>query len=308
MPEVIAGSAAYPLDGLGPVVTIGNFDGVHLGHRHLLERLVARARQAGAPAVVYTFEPSPRSVLAPSQVLPRILSWSDKVQLLGQAGVDAVVVEPFTRSFAQHPAEWFATEVLGHRLRTRALVVGYDFRFGRARAGDVALLRELLPALPVEQVEAARIGDQVVSSSTIRERVSAGDVALARELLGRCHFVRGTVVPGDQRGRTIGFPTANVETEAQLLPARGVYAVRVQVDGGPDLDGVANLGVRPTFDGDHVLLEVHLIEGAPDLYGRELRVGFVGRIRGEQRFPDADALVARIRQDVDAARALLADA
>ena len=305
MPQVIAGSAAYPPDGPDPIVTIGNFDGVHLGHQALLNRLVTEARAAAAPAVVYTFEPSPRAVLAPAQAMPRILAWPDKVRLLGEAGVDIVVVERFTRAFAQHPADWFATEILGHRLHAGTLVVGYDFRFGKARAGDVALLRKLLPALHVEQVEAERLGGQVVSSSVIRELVMQGDVDQARSLLGTCHFLRGTVVPGDQRGRQLGYPTANVETDAQLLPAHGVYAVRVRVDGGAHQDGVANLGMRPTFDGDRMLLEVHLLDGRPDLYGRELEVAFVARIRGEQRFADVDALVTQIRADVGRARTLL---
>ena len=305
MPEVIAGSAAYPPEGPGPVVTIGNFDGVHVGHRVLLERLVARARALSAPALVYTFEPSPRTVLAPHQVLPRILAWPDKVRLLGEVGVGQVVVERFSRAFAQHPPEWFATEVLGRRLRARALVVGYDFRFGRARAGDVARLQELLPDLPVDQVAAASHEGVVASSSAIRELVAAGQVAQAARLLGRHHFVRGTVVPGDQRGRTIGFPTANVETDAELMPAQGVYAVRARVDGGAPLPGVANLGVRPTFDGATLLLEVHLLDRTEDLYGRELQVDFVDRIRGERRFEGVDALVARIRQDVEQARQLL---
>lgn len=308
MPTVHAGSAAYPPDGPGPVVTIGNFDGVHHGHRVLLERLIARARALSAPAVVYTFEPSPRVVLAPSQHVARILSWPDKVRLLGQQGVDAVVVERFSRAFAQHPPEWFAKEVLGRRLRAQALVVGYDFRFGRARAGDVEMLGRLLPEMPVEQVQAVRLDGAVASSSVIRQRVLDGDVAGAARLLGRWHFVRGTVVSGDQRGRHIGFPTANLDSEAELLPARGVYAVQVRIDDGPALPAVANLGLRPTFDGTGLRLEVHLLDWSGDLYGCELRVDFVERIRAEERFADVDALVTRIRSDVATARTLLTQA
>lgn len=308
MAEVIAGSAAYPLDGPGPVLTIGNFDGVHLGHRTLLDALVARARALSAPAVVYTFEPSPRVVLAPHQAMPRILAWPDKVRLLGEAGVDRVVVERFTRPFAQHPPEWFAQEILARRLRAQALVVGYDFRFGRARAGDVALLARLLPALPVQQVAAAELDGVVASSSAVRELVAGGHVAAAARVLGRPPFVRGTVVPGDQRGRALGYPTANVETDAELVPAHGVYAVLVRVDGGPPAPGVANLGVRPTFEGQTGVLEVHLLDGAPDLYGRELHVSFVDRIRGEQRFDGPDALITQIRQDIDRARQILRQA
>lgn len=306
MPVVHAGSAAYPVDGPGPVVTIGNFDGVHHGHRALLGRLVGSARALGAPAVVYTFEPPPRVVLAPSQHVARILSWPDKVRLLGEQGVDAVVVERFSRAFAQHPPEWFAREILGHRLRTQALVVGYDFRFGRARAGDVDMLRQILPEVPVEQVAEAELDGRTASSSAIRDLVQRGDVAGAARLLGRWHFVRGTVVAGDRRGRRLGFPTANVDTEAELLPAHGVYAVLACVDGAPPRHAVANLGLRPTFDSGRFSLEVHLLDYSGDLYGRELRVDFVARLRGEQRFDGVDALVAQIRADLDAARATLA--
>ena len=308
MLQVHAGSDAFPAEGPGPVVSIGNFDGLHHGHRVLLRRLVEGARRQGGPAVVYTFEPPPRVVLAPSQHMARILSWPDKVRLLGEQGVDAVVVERFSRAFAQHPPEWFATEVLGRRLRARGLVVGYDFRFGRARAGDVGMLKRLLPDMPVDQVAAVELDGAVCSSSAIRERVASGDVAGAARLLGRWHFVRGTVVAGDRRGRTIGFPTANVDTDAELLPAHGVYAVQARVDGGPPLPGVANLGLRPTFDGTMVQLEVHLFDFSGDLYGRELMVCFVERLRGEQRFAAVDALVARIRQDAELARSALAAA
>ncbi len=306
MPQVYAGSAAYPVEGPAPVVTIGNFDGVHHGHRVLLDRLIARARALDAPPVVYTFEPSPRVVLAPTQHLPRILTWPDKVRLLGEQGVQAVVVERFDRAFAQHPPDWFACEILGRRLRARALVVGYDFRFGRARKGDVAMLRRLLPDMPVEQVDAATLDGQICSSSAVRDAVARGDLVTATRLLGRPHFVRGTVVAGDQRGRTIGFPTANVDTDTELLPAAGVYAVRAHVDEGPPLAAVANLGVRPTFQGGRLLLEVHVLDFSGDLYGREVRVDFVSHLRQERRFSDVDALVRQIRQDAAAARACLA--
>ncbi len=307
MPQVHAGSAAFPADGPGPVVTIGNFDGVHHGHRALLSRLVDTARSLDAPAVVYTFEPSPRVVLAPSQHLPRILSWPDKVRLLGEQGVQAVVMERFTRSFAQHPPEWFAREVLARRLRAQALVVGYDFRFGRARVGDVNMLRQILPDMPVEQVAAAKLDGRICSSSAIRDMVMAGDVAAAAQLLGRHHFVRGTVVAGDQRGRDIGYPTANVDTDAELLPARGVYAVLAHVDEGGALPAVANLGVRPTFEGERLQLEVHLLAYDGDLYGREVQVDFVQRLRDERRFDGVDALVTQIRADAAQAASLLAD-
>lgn len=307
--RVFAGSAAYAAHrrasaAPGPVLSIGNFDGVHRGHRHLLAQVVEDARQRGVPAAVYTFDPPPRAVLAPSQRQPRITAWPERVRLLGELGIDHVIIERFSRAFAQHPPEWFADEVLGARIQPTAMIVGYDFRFGRARAGTVDTLRQRL-AVPVRQVEALVEHGDTLSSSLVRQLLASGEVRRAAELLGRPHVVGGVVVPGDARGRTIGFPTANVETDAELLPAIGVYAVRARIDRGPWRPAVANLGVRPTFGGDGpFLVEVHVLDFSGDIYGREVEVAFVERIRGERRFDGVDALVAQIRQDVQDARRL----
>lgn len=304
-PRVFAGSAAYPADAPGPVLSIGNFDGVHVGHRWLLDQVVARAQTLDVPACIYTFDPPPRVVLAPSLVRPRVVAWPEKVRLLGKAGIDHVVVERFTRAFAQHPPNWFVDEVLGRRLRPSAMIVGYDFRFGRARAGDLDLIRARLPGLPVEQVDAHE-QDGIVSSSRIREAVAGGDMRGAQRLLGRPHRIHGTVVPGDQRGRRLGFPTANLETAAELLPPPGVYAVRARIDGGEWRDGVANLGARPTFDKGGFSIEVHLLDFRRDIYGSQVELAFVDRIRAERRFEGVDALLAQIRRDVATARERLA--
>lgn len=298
MPIVIAGSAAFPADGPRPVLTVGNFDGLHLGHRHLIQALVRQAHHIGAPSAVYTFDPPPRVVLSPEGRTPRIQSWTDKVRIMGELGVDQVVVERFTPSFAQHPAQWFIDEVLRRRIQPIELVVGYDFRFGRGREGNVTTVREALPSIPVHQVEALQLNGDTVSSSRIRTAVGEGRVADASVLLGCPHRIRGTVVHGDARGRTIGFPTANLQTDAELMPADGVYAVRARSNGGEWLNGVANLGTRPTFDCIGFLMEVHLINFSGDLYGSEMEVEFVERIRGEAAFSGRDALVEQIRQDV----------
>jgi len=305
MPAVFAGGAAYPTDGPPPVLSIGNFDGVHHGHQHLLREVVACARRLGAPACVYTFDPPPRVVLAPHQHVPRISSWTDRVELLGQAGIDQVVVEHFTRGFAQHPPSWFVEEVLQRRLHPVAMVVGYDFRFGRARVGDLDFLRTHLQGVDLDQVSAWSEQELVVSSSKIRDLVLSGDVVGAAALLGRAHFIRGTVVSGDQRGRTIGFPTANIESDAELLPIAGVYAVRVRVDGGQVRPGVANLGIRPTFDGTRLLIEVHLLGFDGDVYGKEMEVHFIHRIRDERKFASKNELIAQIRDDVQVGQVLL---
>lgn len=305
MPTVHIGSAAYPPDAGRPAVAIGNFDGVHAGHRAVIARLGAMAAELDAPVCVYTFDPAPTAVVAPERHQARILTLADRIRLLGEVGVDAVIVEPFTKAWAAHPARWFAKEVIERRLRARAVVVGQDFRFGQGRAGDPAALAAWLPGTRVEAIPAFEVGGAVVSSSRVRRLVAEGRVAEAADLLGRPHALRGTVVRGDQRGRTIGVPTANLDNEVELVPAHGVYAVRASVDGGPALAAVANIGVRPTVGGGRMTIEVHLLDFDADIYGCELRVELVARIREERRFEGLGALVGQIRADIAAARALL---
>ena len=306
MTTVYAGASTWPHAGPGAVVAIGNFDGVHDGHRAVLRRLFALAAEQCAPSCVLTFDPAPTAVLAPERHQARILTLADRVRLLGDEGVDAVVIEPFTRAIAENSARWFAEDLLGKHLRVRGVVVGYDFRFGHMRKGDVAALREWLPGVPVVEVAAWESSGAPVSSSRVRRLVASGAVEDAAALLGRPHFLRGTVVSGDQRGRTIGFPTANIVSDVELLPAHGVYAVRVRVDDeGPANAGVANIGMRPTFAGTELRVEVHLLDFAGDLYGHRLAVDLVARVRGEQRFDGVAALVAQIGRDVERAREIL---
>jgi riboflavin kinase/FMN adenylyltransferase len=300
-PVVFHGSDAYTAAPDRPVVTVGNFDGVHRGHAALIGRVVRLARERGAPACVLTFDPSPVEVLRPDRPARRLQGLPEKLASLGALGVDHVVVEAFDQAYSTHDARWFATEVIGRRLGAGALVLGHDFRFGRGRGGGSEDLRSWLP-IPVEEVRATLDGETPVSSSRIRAALDVGDVATAAALLGRPHRVTGTVVTGDKRGRTIGFPTANVSVDPRiLLPAAGVYAVRL--DGRA---GVCNLGLRPTFQGSALRLEVHVFDFDGDLYGAAVCVDFVARLRGERAFPSVEALVAQIRADADAARALLA--
>lgn len=310
MPAIVfTGSESYP-PLHQPALTIGNFDGVHLGHAALLRRLVERAQALGVPSCVYTFEPPPRRVLQPQASPPRILTLADKLELLGAAGVDHVVVEGFNRELSLRPAEWFASEILGARIQPRLLIAGYDFRFGRGRAGDAARLGQLLPKLEIETFGRVELDldDKrvVVSSSAVRERIAQGEVRLAAQLLGRPFFIGGEVVAGDQRGRSIGFPTANLRHDGELLPADGVYAVRVQLPSGQLWPGVANLGVRPTFGTLAFAVEVHLLDFVGDLYGARLRVHVVERLRGERRFSGVAQLKAQIEQDAQSARLALA--
>jgi riboflavin kinase/FMN adenylyltransferase len=291
------------------VLTIGNFDGVHLGHRALVGAAVGRARALGVEAVAYTFDPAPRDVLRPDSAIPRIQSLEARVAHLLAAGADRVVVEPFDRVMAAMTPEAFARDLLGSRLRPSALVIGFDFRFGRGRAGGAADLADAL-GVPVETVPAVHHGGAPVSSSRVREAVRSGALADAAALLGRPFSFVGTVVPGDARGRTLGFPTANVWPDpggksAALLPPDGVYAVRARVDGA-QRPGVMNLGTRPTFDGEARRAEVHLLDFDGDLYGQRVEVTPVVFLRPELRFTSVDALVAQVRADVDAARSRLA--
>lgn len=298
MSFLIAGSKAYQTRvGKPCVVTIGNFDGVHLGHQQLLRRTIAEARARGLLSCVYTFEPSPRTLLAPHLQTPRIHTWQEKVEMLLQFGVDCVVVEEFSLTFAGYSPKWFASEVLRNRLSVQCAVVGYDFRYGKARGGTVETLRNHLPHLEVFQIEALEQEEDIVSSSRIRKLVQSGAVDEASKLLTRPHQIRGIVVSGKREGRKIGFPTANVSTSDTLIPEKGVYAVRVQVNRAEWLDGMVNLGTQPTFGGRKFQIETHIFDFDQDIYGDELTICFVKRIRSEKRFNSIAALKTQLEED-----------
>lgn len=294
-----------------PAVAIGNFDGVHLGHQRLLDTAVAAARSLGGDAVVFTFEPHPAAVLAPHKAPPLLTSLPRKLELLAQSGIDACVLEPFTRELADLAPEAFLQSILVDILGARHIVVGYDFTYGRDRAGTTESLRAFGAArgIGVDVIEPVEVGGVVVSSTRVRELVREGDMAGARALLGRDFDLDGTVVRGDGRGARIGMPTANLATGSQILPSGGVYAVRVQLlerADSPPVPAVANLGTNPTFvDRTELSLEVHLLDFSGDLYGQRLRVQLVERLRGEQRFSGIDALLQQIRADIERARDLL---
>ncbi|MEZ4393737.1 MAG: bifunctional riboflavin kinase/FAD synthetase [Polyangiales bacterium] len=289
-------------------LAIGNFDGVHRGHKHLLGMVREAAGRLGGDAVALTFEPHPTRVLAPERARPILTGLDRKLELLAAEGLDAAVVLRFDQGFAAQSPEEFVSSVIAS-LDAREVFVGEDFRFGHARAGDGAALIRLgevygFTARVVAQV--ADAGGETVSSSRVRERLAEGDLAGARRMLDRDFDLDGVVIPGQRRGRTLGFPTANLATPCEALPKDGVYAVRARVLGGDDRDhpAVMNLGVRPTVAAGRSV-EVHLLDGDHDLYGRTLRVTFVARIRDERRFDGLDALVAQIRRDADEARDIL---
>jgi riboflavin kinase/FMN adenylyltransferase len=290
------------------VATIGNFDGVHLGHRAILGLVCQRARELGGQAVAVTFNPHPVKVLRPEVNLPLLNTQDQKLQLLSDSGLDAVVVLPFTRKFAALPAREFVQRYFCDRLRIREVVVGHDYCFGRGREGNIDLLKEMgeTHGFTVQVVWPVEVDGAVVSSSLIRALLRLGKVTEAGRLLGRPYAVAGRVVPGKGRGaKLLGVPTANLLTANELLPACGIYAVWVR-RGAATLAGVANIGTCPTFDNTELSLEVHLMEFSGDLYGESLEVQFVNRLREEQRFPSLEALAAQIHADIAAARRALA--
>jgi len=298
-----------------PVLAIGNFDGVHLGHRALFEAARAGARARGGEAVVLTFEPHPARVLAPALAPPLLTSLPRKLELLGEAGLDATIVLPFTRELAARSAGEFVEEILLAGVGARELVVGFDFTYGKKREGTVRSLRAdgELRGFSLQVIPPVAIDGLVVSSTKIRELLHEGNAAGARMLLGRPYDVEGPVVRGAGRGRTIGIPTANVAAEAELLPRPGVYAGEVTLlgPGGWTRPAAINLGSNPTFrtgaGGGRLSLEAHVLDHEEDLYDRRVRVGFGAWLRGEERFPDAAALIAQIRKDILAVKASLSD-
>jgi len=283
------------------VVAPGNYDGVHLGHRALLDAARALAGDA-ARVVVLTFDPHPAQLLAPERAPSLLTTITRRVELLGALGADHVEVATFDHAFAAQSANEFIDDVLRRRLNARGVVCGPDFRFAKGREGSIGTLRDA--GLDVRTVDAVRIDGAVVSSTRIRGALRDGAVEEAATLLGRVHDVAGEVIEGDRRGRTIGFPTANLACEPALLPADGVYSVVARTERGALLRGVANLGVRPTVEAGRSV-EAHFFDFDGDLYGQTLRVGFVTRLRGEEKFDGLDALVAQIRADAARARSEL---
>lgn len=294
-------SALAPSAFRRPVVSIGVFDGVHRGHRHVLERLKAFAEEERGEAVVLTFDTHPRAIL--EGAAPKALtSLAHRLVLLERLGVDATVVLPFDAQTRDIPYERFVEDVLVGRMRVRGLLLGYNTNFGKDGAGTYATVAPLAERLGFRLAEAPPItvGGRPISSTRIREAIETGDLAEAERLLGRPHSLLGTVVRGDGRGRTLGFPTANLDLEGELLPPPGVYQVVVTLR-GQRYAAVANVGVRPTFPGarpPRPLLEVHVPALSHDFYGETLEVELVRKIRDEVRFESREALVAQIRRDV----------
>ena len=296
----------------GCVVALGNFDGVHRGHQAVIGTALSIARASGAPSAVMTFEPHPRAFFNPSQSPFRLTPFRVKARLIEALGVDLLFMQHFDADFAAMTALEFVGSVLGTCLGASHVVVGYDYVFGKGRKGTGALLQKAadegafgFTAVPPEMAK----GGETYSSTRVREALTGGQPAAAAKLLGHYWEIEGRVEHGDARGRTIGFPTANIHLGEYQHPAAGVYAVRAGIDLGGDthwLDGVANFGNRPTFDKTDQILEVHLLDRSMDLYGRHLRVALVDFIRPERKFSGLDELKAQISADAATARQMLA--
>lgn len=303
--------AGLPAAARGASVAIGNFDGVHRGHREVIRVAAEHAARLGRPLGVVTFEPHPREFLTPETAPARLTPFRRKAEILRELGVERLHVLRFGERLMRMPAVAFVEEVLVRDLGVVAVTTGRDFRFGHRRQGDTALLAEVAGrhGIAVSAVDPVTVAGETCSSTAVRGALGDGRLARANAMLGYPYELEGVVRPGERRGRTIGFPTANVHPLARrpMLPTIGVYAVRAGLRRGGALawlPAVANLGRRPTFAGEGVLLEVHLLEGGQELYGRRLRVAFLERLRGEQKFAGIDELRAQIARDCERARAI----
>jgi len=292
----------------GPVVmTMGTFDGLHVGHRTIIDCVVDRARKTNTKALVYSFYPPPWRILGRGKHPYLILTFKDKVELLHSMGVDYLVTEEFNPDLQRISHQQFTQEVLRDRFSPTEIHVGYDFHFGRDRLGDWRFLHSFFEPLGTEVRPhgAVRDGKEIIGCSAIREKVCEGEVAEAARMLGRNHFLGGIVVKGRGRGRGIGFPTANIVANTELVPPPGVYACEIELSDGSIHSAIANLGFRPTFAEQSFTIEAHLFDFSGDLYGERIRIHFVDRVRDEIRFDGVDALVEQIHKDVEQVRAML---
>lgn len=287
------------------VLTIGNFDGVHHGHRALLARLTTKARELGLPATVLSFEPHPRELFAPDQAPARLTRLREKLELLAECGVDRVHICRFNKALASLTADEFIERILIAGLGVRHLLIGDDFRFGKARGGDFKLLQSVGSerGFGVEAMHTVDLAGERISSSAIRSALLEGDLEHAARLLGRPYVISGRVGHGDKIGRTLGFPTANIQLKRKRLPLTGVFAVTVSGLGEQPLPGAASIGVRPTLaDGLKPVLEVHLLDFDRSIYGAHVTVNFLHKLRNEEKYASLDALKAQIARDVASVR------
>ncbi|NMH64748.1 bifunctional riboflavin kinase/FAD synthetase [Shewanella salipaludis] len=290
----------------GCVLTIGNFDGVHRGHAQVIANLVSKGELYHLPVTLMTFEPQPQELFCGENAPARLSRLRDKVMLLDELGVERLVCVNFNAKFANQPAEDFIQELLVNKLGVKYLVVGDDFCFGKGRRGNFEMLHQAGKkyGFTVVNTQSFMLGDQRVSSTAVREQLAKGNLEQARRMLGHPFTLSGRVAHGQKLGRTLGFPTANIALKRNVVPVRGVFAVRFFWDGSEVYEGMANIGFRPTVNGQECLLEVHLFDFDGDLYGRRVEVELVAKLREEQPFESLEALKQQILNDANEARAL----
>lgn len=290
------------------VVTLGNFDGLHLGHQELVRMVIRRAREISGRSVVVTFRPHPLKVLAPEKCPPLISIYEEKIQLFEKLGIDVLVKIPFSLRFAEMTPRQFVKEVLCDTLGAKDIFVGYNYRFGKGREGTTQTLKLMGKefGFTVHEVDQISLNGEVISSTKIRQLLSDGEVEHAARLLGRPYAITGIVIKGDSRGKTLGFPTANIASKHSIIPADGVYAVKLLVR-DRCLDGIVNIGVRPTFDTHSRAIEAHVFNFNEDLYGEEITLFFIRRIREEKKFASAEDLADQITRDISSAKEILAE-
>lgn len=306
--ERLHSSAPMPAHLRGGIMALGNFDGFHLGHQAVVGRAVSRAHREGRPAIVATFDPHPMRLFRPDAPFFRLTTLDQREALFARAGADAMMVFDFTREMASLEAESFV-HMLSHDMGVAGVVTGHDFTFGKGRSGSVALLRMMGSANGMIAESVAPVMDdsgEIISSSRIREALREGDCPTATRLLTRPFTIAGKVQHGDKVGRTIGFPTANIDLDHYLRPAYGIYAVRGLLSDGRVLDGAANLGVRPSFDPPKELLEPYFFDFSENLYDQRIEVQMIEFLRPEAKYEGLDALMAQIAKDCDHARQILA--
>lgn len=302
--ELIRGLHNFNQKHKGCVATIGNFDGVHKGHQALLSQVKKRAEALGVPSLVITFEPQPMEFFAKEQAVARLTRWREKFLLLSQYGIDKVLVIRFNGQFAALNAEAFV-ELLGKRLSVKEVIVGDDFHFGKGRQGNVDFLKESGAQLgfAVATMPNILFDGERISSTRVRNALQMADLILAEQLLGRPYSMQGRVVYGDQRGRVLGFPTANIHLLRHVTPVLGIYVVRLHGIGKKPLPAVANIGIRPTIGDSRTLLEVHVFNFDQTIYGQYVCVEFCKKLRDEERYANLDLLKEQIGKDAEAARA-----
>jgi len=291
---------------LNPVVTLGNFDGVHLGHQEIFSRVRERAKEIQGTSLVYTFHPHPLSVLTQESQFLNITTLEEKLKLIEKAGIDVVICEPFTLEFSRLTAEEFVKNILWGQIGTKEIFVGEDYTFGSKRQGNIYFLTTMGKSLNFRvKIIESQIKDKIiVKSSKIREFIQMGEVEAAHRLLGRDYSITGQVIKGRGRGITLGYPTANIRPNKALHPGVGVYAVWVKCENN-QFSGVMNIGYNPTFSGQELSLEVHILDFNRDLYGKEIEISFVAGIRKEETFRSPQELINQMHQDVIAARKIL---